>query len=172
MNTGLIVILIVAILGIGALVVMRRRKASDTDGRYLIERSGIPGLHVNPSIPRATAEQMADLMLEVHREVWPVIQLAYRAACAERKVLIASLHGRWHTTLLEPARFADGRWTAYGVSAGQWALAVGCPVTQLAEEFQSIARSALGDDVYDDHDLYRDAGETVSRWIRERWGSA
>ena len=170
MSSGLIVILVFAALGVVALIAMRRRKDSDTDGRYLVERPGIAGLHVHPSIPRATAEQMADLVLAIHSEVWPVILLEYRVACLERKVPAASLHGKWHTTKLQPKQFTDGRWTAYGVSSGIWALAVGCTAHLAAEELHSMARSTLG--VYTQKDLYAEAGKAVSSWIRSRWGSS
>lgn len=170
MSTGLLVILVLLAVGIAYTVYRHRHRHDDTDGRYLIQRPGIAGLHCHPDIPRATAEQMADLVSAIHAETWPVIREAYRAACLERKRPLDSLHGRWNTTRLQPVQLAGGKWTAYGVSSGTWLLVVGCPPVQIAEELQSIARSALGDDVYHDHDLYREAGETVSRWIRERWG--
>lgn len=170
MSTGLIVILVLLALGVAAMVAFRKRKNSDTDGRYLVTRPGIAGLHCHPSIPRATAEGMADILAEVYRETWPVVRDTYAEARRERGRQVPLGLPRWHTTRLEPGRMSDGRWTVYGVSSGIWALAVGCSPALMAEEIHSGMRAYLGPDVYADHRLYAVEGVTVSRWIRERWG--
>jgi hypothetical protein len=169
MSTGLITILILAALAVVALLTFRRRKATDTDGRYLIKRPGIAGLHCHPSIPRATAEGMADLLAEVYRETWPVVRDNYADACRERGRPVSLGLPRWHTTRLEPGQMSDGRWTAYGVSSGIWTLSVGCAPALMAEEIHSVMRAYLGNDVYRDHRLYTVEGVTVSGWIRERY---
>lgn len=171
MSTGLLTILILAALAVVALLTFRRRKDRDTDGRYLIERPGIAGLHCHPSISRATAEGMADLLAEVYRETWPVVRDNYADACRERGKPVPTGLPRWHTTRLEPGQMSDGRWTAYGVSSGIWALSVGCPARLVAEEIHSVLRAYLGPDVYRDHRLFAAEGVTVSGWIRDRYGA-
>lgn len=172
MSTGLLTILILAALAVVALVTFRKRKERDTDGRYLISRPSIAGLHCHPSIPRAVAERMADLIAEVYREAWPVVRDTYADACRERGKRAIDHPFRWHTTRLEPGPFGPERkLTAWGVSLGIWTVAVGCPPDQLAEELHSSMRAYLGDDVYRRHELFTMEGETVSRWIWERYGS-